>query len=188
MKHEMRLTIAYSKIKKRNLVLINNDTHQRETVSERPIRPPLRARKSEIGPMFVSYHSSFVQYFDNLISVWWCTCIKIKLSCSSTDTFMYHVSLRRTKTKTKKKRRVFESVLFELKPASTFRSYYSQTLYSVKSEYRTFKKAQSAWSEVCIFLLILCVKHFSAILIFNINITTICVQTNIIFIFDLWVM
>ena len=39
----MRLTIAYSKIKKRNLVLINNDTHQRETVSERPIRPPLKS-------------------------------------------------------------------------------------------------------------------------------------------------
>ena len=37
----MRLTIAYSKINKRNLVLINNDAHQRETVSERPIRPPL---------------------------------------------------------------------------------------------------------------------------------------------------
>ena len=37
----MRLTIANSKIKKRNLVLINNDTHQRETLSERPIRPPL---------------------------------------------------------------------------------------------------------------------------------------------------
>ena len=37
----MRLTIAYSNIKKRNLVLINNDTHQRETLSERPIRPPL---------------------------------------------------------------------------------------------------------------------------------------------------
>ena len=37
----MRLTIAYSKIKKRNLVLNNNDTHQRGTVSERPIRPPL---------------------------------------------------------------------------------------------------------------------------------------------------
>ena len=37
----MRLTIAYSKIKMRNLVLINNDTHQRETLSERPIRPPL---------------------------------------------------------------------------------------------------------------------------------------------------
>ena len=38
----MRLTIAYSKIKKRNLVLINNDTYQRETVSERPIRQPLK--------------------------------------------------------------------------------------------------------------------------------------------------
>ena len=37
----MRLTIAYSNIKKRNLVSINNDTHQRETLSERPIRPPL---------------------------------------------------------------------------------------------------------------------------------------------------
>ena len=37
----MRFTVAYSKIKKQNLVLINNDTHQRETVSERPIRPPL---------------------------------------------------------------------------------------------------------------------------------------------------
>ena len=38
----MRLTIAYSK-KKRNLVLINNATHKRETLPERPIRPPLRA-------------------------------------------------------------------------------------------------------------------------------------------------
>ena len=37
----MRLTIAYSKIKKRNLVSINNDTYQRETLSERPIRQPL---------------------------------------------------------------------------------------------------------------------------------------------------
>ena len=37
----MRLTIAYSKIKKRNLVLINNATYQRETLSERPIRQPL---------------------------------------------------------------------------------------------------------------------------------------------------
>ena len=37
----MRLTIAYSKIKKRNLVLINNDTYQRETLSEQPIRQPL---------------------------------------------------------------------------------------------------------------------------------------------------
>ena len=46
----MRLTIAYSKIKKRNLVLINNDTHQRETLSERPIRPPLRCEKCENTP------------------------------------------------------------------------------------------------------------------------------------------
>ena len=38
----MRWTIAYSKIKKRNLVLIDNDTHQRETLSERPIQPPLK--------------------------------------------------------------------------------------------------------------------------------------------------
>ena len=37
----MRLTITYSKIKKRNLVLINNGTYQRETLSERPIRQPL---------------------------------------------------------------------------------------------------------------------------------------------------
>ena len=29
----MRLTIAYSKIKKRNLVLINNVAHQRETLN-----------------------------------------------------------------------------------------------------------------------------------------------------------
>ena len=37
----MRLAIAYSEIKKGNLVLINNDTYQRETLSERPIRQPL---------------------------------------------------------------------------------------------------------------------------------------------------
>ena len=36
------LTTAYSKIKKRNLVLINNATYQRETLSERPIRQPLK--------------------------------------------------------------------------------------------------------------------------------------------------
>ena len=42
----MRLTIPYSKIKKRNLVLINNDTYQRETLSERPIRQPLSVRPS----------------------------------------------------------------------------------------------------------------------------------------------
>ena len=40
----MRLTIAYSKIKKRNLVLINNAAYQRETLSERPIRQPLKIK------------------------------------------------------------------------------------------------------------------------------------------------
>ena len=40
----MRLTIAYSKIKKkRNLVLINNVTHQRETLTGWPIRLPLKS-------------------------------------------------------------------------------------------------------------------------------------------------
>ena len=38
----MRSTIAYSKLTKRNLVLINNATYQRETLSEQPIRQPLR--------------------------------------------------------------------------------------------------------------------------------------------------
>ena len=45
----MRLTIAYSKIKKRNLVLISNDTYQTETLSERPIRQPLERCISLIG-------------------------------------------------------------------------------------------------------------------------------------------
>ena len=44
--------IAYFKIKKRNLVLINNDTYQRETLSERPIRQPLTYL--ELGLFFVS--------------------------------------------------------------------------------------------------------------------------------------
>ena len=48
----MRLTIAYSKIKKRNLVLINNATHQRETLSERPIRPPLIKQINKINDHF----------------------------------------------------------------------------------------------------------------------------------------
>ena len=51
----MHLTIAYFKIKKRNLVLINNATYQRETLSERPIRPPLNA-----GAGLTSVSSSIV--------------------------------------------------------------------------------------------------------------------------------
>ena len=45
----MRLTIAHSKIKKRNLVLINNDTYQRETISERPTRQPLKSCNDDIS-------------------------------------------------------------------------------------------------------------------------------------------
>ena len=60
----MRLKIAYSKIKKRNLVLINNDTYQRETLSERPIRPPLKpsfwAFVTLYKPMYHLFWNSFV--------------------------------------------------------------------------------------------------------------------------------
>ena len=47
----MRLTIAYSKIKKLYLLLINNALYQRETLSERPIRQPLR--KFNGDPMYI---------------------------------------------------------------------------------------------------------------------------------------
>ena len=71
----MRLTIAYFKIKKRNLVLINNDTHQRETVSERPIRPPLKFPNLQLGVLqsgnidltITIYHSHLSQF-----STWLC--------------------------------------------------------------------------------------------------------------------
>ena len=54
MQHQMRLTIAYSKIKKQNLVLINNATHQRETLSERPIRHA----PSYLASRFTRYHKT----------------------------------------------------------------------------------------------------------------------------------
>ena len=50
----MHLTIAYSKIKKikikkkRNLFLINNATHHRETLTEWPIRLPLIRNMIEV--------------------------------------------------------------------------------------------------------------------------------------------
>ena len=44
----MRLTIAYFKIKKRNLVLINNGTYQKETLSERPNRQPLKIEQNSV--------------------------------------------------------------------------------------------------------------------------------------------
>ena len=62
----MRLTIAYSKIKKRNLVLINNDTHQRETVSERPIRPPLKPFKYKeynIYVLIIMQHKEYIKFY-----------------------------------------------------------------------------------------------------------------------------
>ena len=56
----MRLTIAYSKIKKRNLMLINNATYQRETLSERPIRQPLISSRpmveADVLYTIVSWH------------------------------------------------------------------------------------------------------------------------------------
>ena len=62
----MHLRIAYSKIKKQNLVLINNDTHQRETISERTIRPPLkRAKVRRIFPKTISSNSSFTLTVNN---------------------------------------------------------------------------------------------------------------------------
>ena len=69
----MRLTVAYSKIKKRNLVLINNDTHQRETLSERSIRPPLTVVRllylySYFGNVFLytTYHLYHLKSFDRV--------------------------------------------------------------------------------------------------------------------------
>ena len=58
----MRLTIAYSKIKKRNLVLIDNATYQRETLSERPIRQPfsLQSLKTLEGTLVGRYLLSSV--------------------------------------------------------------------------------------------------------------------------------
>ena len=56
----MRLTIAYSKIKRRNLVLINNDTYQRETLSERPIRQSLIQQ-------FQYYINQFPEFFTPIL-------------------------------------------------------------------------------------------------------------------------
>ena len=52
----MRLKVAYSKIKKRNLVLINNATYQRETLSEQPIRQPL-TKMLPIGNVLSNFNS-----------------------------------------------------------------------------------------------------------------------------------
>ena len=62
----MCLTIAYSKIIKRNLVLINNDTYQRETVSERPIRQPLNIKKQVLTDNVLQILKLFYD-FDHLV-------------------------------------------------------------------------------------------------------------------------
>ena len=59
----MRLTIAYFKIKKRNLVLINIDTYQRETLSERPIRQPLNVCLLSFHYIFCVLPTVMWQYF-----------------------------------------------------------------------------------------------------------------------------
>ena len=53
----MRLTIAHSKIKRRNLVFINNDTCQREILSEWPIRQPLSRANITNSQSYVSKHT-----------------------------------------------------------------------------------------------------------------------------------
>ena len=57
----MRLTAAYSKIKRRNVVLINNGTHQRETLSEGPIRLPLRFHTWDFG-FFIQVRSTMPSF------------------------------------------------------------------------------------------------------------------------------
>ena len=63
----MRLTIAYSQMKKRNLVLINNDTYQRETVSERPIRQPLSLVDETSCKNLLSFHKEMMSAW----FLWW---------------------------------------------------------------------------------------------------------------------
>ena len=66
----MRLTIAYSQIKKRNLVLINNATYQRETLSERSIRQPLSTCRSPTTK-YVSY--AFLSLTDSMHITFLCS-------------------------------------------------------------------------------------------------------------------
>ena len=52
MLHQMRVTIVHSKIR-RNLVLVDNDSHQRETITQWPICLSLKHRMNKIwsGPL-----------------------------------------------------------------------------------------------------------------------------------------
>ena len=65
----MHLTIAYSKIKKQNLVSINNAKYQRETLSERPIRQPVIIKIVTHGMILV--HTKFIHIkFKLQIDLW----------------------------------------------------------------------------------------------------------------------
>ena len=66
----MRLLIAYSKMKKRNLVLTNNATYQRETLSERPIRQPLSVmgQKGNIMGAHFWLETNMIYHFGNFTS------------------------------------------------------------------------------------------------------------------------
>ena len=66
----MRLTIAYSKIKKRNLVLINNTTYQRETLSERPIRQPLKVHIVLHVPLSGLFALAWRKCLENYLKYW----------------------------------------------------------------------------------------------------------------------
>ena len=69
----MHLTIAYSKIKKRNLVLIINATYQRETLSERPIWQPL----SILTAIYHTIYCTIVSY--SVAKTWECqTSVKLR--------------------------------------------------------------------------------------------------------------
>ena len=56
----MHLTIAYSKIKKRNLVLINNVTYQRETHSTTLKGTNGRQKTYEIFHVYCIFYSGFM--------------------------------------------------------------------------------------------------------------------------------
>ena len=67
----MRLTIAYSKIKKRNLVLINNATYQRETLSERqPLRIWPRGTRIRVVRVYYPPQVLIIDWFLKIRHKW----------------------------------------------------------------------------------------------------------------------
>ena len=82
----MRLTIAYSKIKKRNLVLINNATYQRETLSEQPIRQPLKHAIYVLGYKLHFHHNWQFYFIQFQIAYHHIFVVNILIYCSSIKT------------------------------------------------------------------------------------------------------